>query len=80
MLIEQVDAIGLQAPQGGIDHFAYMLGLAVGSSWLSVHNVEAEFGSDERLVAASLESASNQFFVAERSVNFSRVKEVESSW
>ena len=82
VLVQQVDAVGAQAPQLGLDDLPDVLGAAVGAAApLARHQVdiEAELGRDDRAVApAALQRLAEQFLRHEGAVHLGRIEEVDA--
>src|SRR6266702_3670454 len=74
MLVEEVDAIGLQAFQRGLGDGADALGAAV-ERLLGVAVLEAELGSDHHLVAKWSRCFADEFLVDERAITLGGVEE-----
>src|ERR1700761_6136101 len=77
MLIKEVDAIGLQAPQRLLDYFADVVGAAISSLSLSIGDAKPELGRNHRLLALPLKRASEKLFIHKRAIDLSRIKKIE---
>lgn len=78
MLIENVDAIGLQTLQAGIGHRLDMLGPAVGAATAIARlkvDVEAELCGNQHMVPNGLDRLADELLIDERTVGFSRVEQ-----
>src|SRR6476659_5807117 len=75
MLIEEIDAVGLQSPERRFGYLLHVLWPAVDTNLLSLEtDGEAELGSNHNLVADRCEGFPDKFFVGKRAVHFSSVK------
>ncbi len=82
MLVEQVDAVGLQALERSLRHRLDALGTAVGAAPARARlqvDVEAELGGDDDLIADRLESFADQLLVRERTVGLGGVEECDAA-
>ena len=75
VLVEQVDAVGLEPLERRLRHLPDVLGSAVERHLLPVLDLEPELGSDHHPVSDGGESLSDQFFVRERAVDLGGVEE-----
>ena len=77
VLIEKIDVIGGESPQGGVDDLADVLGTAVETSLLSGAGIKikAELGGNHDLVAHRGERLAHQRLVREGSIGLGCVKE-----
>ena len=83
VLIEQVDDVGLEPLERGLDDLLDVLGPAVqGSPLASVLRIrrQAELGGDHHLVAERSERFAHEFFVGERAVDFGGVEERDAAF
>jgi len=74
MLVEEVDAVGLQALQRGFGDGADALGAAV-NRLLRVAVLEAELGGENHLVAKWSRRFADEFLVDERAITLGGVEE-----
>src|SRR6478752_6105594 len=76
VLVEQVDDVGAQTPQGAVDRGTYVLGPATDPALMSaLVEREAELRRDDDLVADRLQGLTNDLLVRERPVHLGRVEE-----
>ena len=75
MLVEEVDAVGLEPRERGFSHLADVRGTAVEACLFAVLEFEAELGRNRHLIAERAQRLADQFFVRERPVRFGRVEE-----
>ncbi len=70
VLVEDVDAIGAQAPEGGLGDLLDMLRPAVETAapFACRRNVEAELGCDHHLITNGLQRLPDQLLVDERTI------------
>jgi hypothetical protein len=80
VLVEQVDGVGAEPPEGAVDGAADVLGIA-GQSGLAALLVEreAELGGDDDLVAHGREGFADEFLVAIGAVDLGGVEEGDSA-
>ncbi|MNV66056.1 hypothetical protein D3C71_1587900 [compost metagenome] len=74
MLVEQIDAVGLQPRQAGLGHRADTLGATV-QARIGMAILEAELGGDHELVAERGQRLAEQFLVEERPIGFGGIEE-----
>src|SRR4051794_16068944 len=77
VLVEQVDAVRPEPPQGALDHLADVLrpAVAAGARLLPVLDAEAELRGEGHLVAPPLERPAQQLLVGVGAVDLRRVEE-----
>ena len=75
VLVEEIDAVGLEPLQRGFGHLADVLRPAVEAGLLAVLELEAELRRDDDLIANRPERFADELFVRERAVGFGRVEE-----
>ena len=75
MLVQQVDAVGLQPLQGGVHDLPDVFRPAVQPYLLPALDLEAELGGDHHPVADGGEGLADQFLVRERTVHLGGVEE-----
>jgi hypothetical protein len=78
MLVEQINIFNLQAPQGSVDDFAYMLRMAIGLASFAILYAKSKLRRDHGLLPPPLERPPHQLFIDEGSVDLGGVKEIQS--
>ena len=83
MLVEQVDDIGLEALERGLGDLLDVVRAAVEAaptrSTIGIR-LEAEFGSDDDLVAKGSEGFAHEFLVGERTVDFGGIEKCDAAF
>ncbi len=79
MLIEEIDAIGLEPLQRRVGHLADVRRPAVQPGLLAILELEAELRRDHDLIAHRRERFADELFVRERTVHFGRVEERDAA-
>src|SRR5262245_42790470 len=79
MLVEEIEAIGLEPLQRRVGYLSDVGRPAVYSRLLAVLDLESELGRTHDLIANWAECFTNDFFVRERSVHFGRIEEGDAS-
>ena len=79
VLIEEIDAVGLEPLQRRVGHLADVRGPAVEAGLLSVLEPEPELGRDHHLVANRSERFADELFVRERPVHLGGVEERDAA-
>ena len=78
MLVQEIDAVGSEALERGIDHRLDVVGPAVETSSAALE-VEAEFGSDADAVTDWRQRFPDEFLVRERPVDLGGIEERDAS-
>ena len=74
MLVQQIDVIGTQAPQGFVHGIADAGGAAVGSGDFAILDLKPEFGGNDHLGALGPERTPEEFLVRVRAIDFGGIQ------
>src|SRR3954447_5709353 len=75
MLIEEIDAIGIEPLQRSLSDLAHVRRAAVEARLLAVLELESELGRNDHLIADRPKRLADELFVREWSVRFGRIEE-----
>jgi hypothetical protein len=81
VLIEEIDAIGLQPLERGLGDLSDVFRAAIEATLLARLRIEVEpeFGGDHHLLTERREGFADEFFVRERAIHFGGVKECDAA-
>ena len=80
MLIQQIDHVYLEAPEGRLDHLFDVRRPTIQTALLSAVELEPELGRNHHPIAHRRQGFADQIFVGERAVCFGRVEERDAAF